>query len=43
VPVLFDGAQGAGAIPIDVGELGCAFYAAAGQKWLCGAVGTGML
>ena len=43
VPVLFDGAQGAGAVPIDVGELGCAFYAAAGQKWMCGAIGTGML
>src|SRR3954470_6520632 len=43
VPVLFDGAQGAGAVPVDVAELGCAFYAAAGQKWLCGAVGTGML
>ena len=43
VPVLLDGAQGAGAVPIDVGELGCAFYAAAGQKWMCGAIGTGML
>lgn len=43
VPVLLDGAQGAGAIEIDVRELGCAFYAAAGQKWLCGPVGTGML
>jgi selenocysteine lyase/cysteine desulfurase len=26
-----------------VHELGCAFYAASGQKWLCGPVGTGML
>jgi L-cysteine/cystine lyase len=43
VPVLFDGAQAAGAIPVDVRALGCAFYAAAGQKWLCGAIGTGML
>lgn len=43
VPVLLDGAQGAGAIPVDVAELGCAFYAAAGQKWLCGPVGTGLL
>jgi L-cysteine/cystine lyase len=43
VPVLLDGAQGAGAVPVDVGALGCAFYAAAGQKWLCGPVGTGML
>lgn len=43
VPVLFDGAQGAGAIPVDVGALGCDFYAASGQKWLCGPVGSGML
>ena len=43
VPVLLDGAQGAGAIPVDVTALGCAFYAAAGQKWLCGPMGTGLL
>jgi L-cysteine/cystine lyase len=43
IPVLLDGAQGAGAVPVDVGALGCAFYAASGQKWLCGPVGTGML
>ena len=43
VPVLLDGAQGAGAVPVDVRTLGCAFYAAAGQKWMCGPVGTGML
>jgi selenocysteine lyase/cysteine desulfurase len=43
VPVVLDGAQGAGAIPLDMRELGCAAYAAAGQKWLCGADGTGML
>jgi L-cysteine/cystine lyase len=43
VPVVLDGAQGAGAIRVDVGALGCAAYAAAGQKWLCGADGTGML
>ena len=43
VPVLLDGAQGVGAIPTDVRALGCAFYAGAGQKWLCGPVGTGML
>jgi selenocysteine lyase/cysteine desulfurase len=43
VPVLLDGAQGPGAVPVRVRELGCAFYAASGQKWLCGPVGTGML
>jgi L-cysteine/cystine lyase len=43
VPVLLDGAQGAGAVPVDVAALGCDFYAASGQKWLCGPVGTGLL
>jgi selenocysteine lyase/cysteine desulfurase len=43
VPVILDGAQGAGAVPVDVSALGCAAYAAAGQKWMCGADGTGML
>jgi selenocysteine lyase/cysteine desulfurase len=43
VPLLIDGAQGLGAVPTDVRALGCAFYAAAGQKWLCGPDGTGAL
>jgi L-cysteine/cystine lyase len=43
VPVVLDGAQGAGAVPIDLEALGCDAYAASGQKWLCGADGTGML
>jgi L-cysteine/cystine lyase len=43
VPVVLDGAQGVGAIPVDVKALGCAAYAGSGQKWLCGADGTGML
>lgn len=43
VPVLLDGAQGVGAVPVDVTALGCTFYAGAGQKWLCGPIGTGML
>jgi L-cysteine/cystine lyase len=43
VPVLLDGAQGAGAVPVDVGALGATFYAGSGQKWLCGPVGCGML
>ncbi|MEA2412008.1 MAG: L-cysteine/cystine lyase [Thermoleophilaceae bacterium] len=41
--VLFDGAQGLGAVPVDVHELGCDFYAASGQKWLCGPDGSGSL
>jgi selenocysteine lyase/cysteine desulfurase len=43
VPVVLDGAQGVGAVPVDVGSLGCDAYAGAGQKWLCGPDGTGML
>ena len=43
VPVLLDGAQGAGAVSVDVAALGCDAYAAAGQKWLCGPEGTGLL
>ncbi len=43
VPLLLDGAQGLGAIPVDVRALGCDFYAASGQKWLCGPEGSGCL
>ncbi|HEY1450512.1 MAG TPA: aminotransferase class V-fold PLP-dependent enzyme [Solirubrobacteraceae bacterium] len=43
VPVLLDGAQGVGAVPVDVHALGCDAYAGAGQKWLCGPDGLGML
>jgi selenocysteine lyase/cysteine desulfurase len=43
VPLLYDGAQGLGAVPVSVDELGCDFYAASGQKWLCGPEGSGCL
>ena len=43
VPVLLDGAQGVGAVGVDVAALGCAFYAGSGQKWMCGPIGSGML
>jgi L-cysteine/cystine lyase len=43
VPLLFDGAQAAGAVPVDVRALGCDYYAGSGQKWLCGPSGTGFL
>jgi L-cysteine/cystine lyase len=43
VPVIYDGAQGAGAVPLDMAALGCGAYAGAGQKWLCGPDGTGLL
>ena len=41
--VALDGAQGLGAVPTDVRALGCDFYAASGQKWLCGPGGMGYL
>jgi selenocysteine lyase/cysteine desulfurase len=41
VPVLVDGAQSAGAIPVDAG--GCDFYTLSCQKWLCGPDPTGAL
>jgi selenocysteine lyase/cysteine desulfurase len=41
--VLLDGAQGLGGVPTSVKELGCDFYAASGQKWLCGPNGLGYL
>jgi selenocysteine lyase/cysteine desulfurase len=43
VPLLYDGAQGLGAIEVEVQALGCDFYAAAGQKWLCGPDASGYL
>ncbi len=43
VPLLLDGAQGLGAVPVDLEALGCDFYAGSGQKWLCGPIGIGAL
>jgi L-cysteine/cystine lyase len=42
-PVLLDAAQATGAVPVDVYALGCDYYAASGQKWLCGPEGSGCL
>ena len=39
--MLIDGAQGAGHVSVDVGEIDCDFYAMPGQKWLLGPDGTG--
>lgn len=40
---IVDGAQSAGAMPVDVSEMGCHAYAASGHKWLMGPKGTGLL
>ena len=41
LPVLVDGAQSAGAIPVDVGAVD--YYTVSGQKWLCGPEPLGAL
>ena len=43
VPIAIDGAQSAGAVPVDVAALGVDYYAFPGQKWLLGPSGTGGL
>ena len=40
---IVDGAQAAGAIQVNVKELGCHAYATSGHKWLMGPKGTGLL
>jgi L-cysteine/cystine lyase len=41
IPVLVDGAQSTGAIPVEMGGLD--FYTVSGQKWVCGPESTGGL
>ena len=43
IPLLVDGAQAAGAIPVSVPDLGCDFYTVSAQKWLLGPDVTGAL
>jgi selenocysteine lyase/cysteine desulfurase len=40
---IVDGAQSAGAMPVDLKAMGCHAYAASGHKWLMGPKGTGLL
>ena len=40
---IVDGAQGPGAMPVDVKALGCHAYASSGHKWLLGPKGTGFV
>lgn len=42
-PILLDGAQALGAIPVDLHALGVDYYACSGQKWMCGPEGSGAL
>lgn len=41
--VIVDAAQSAGHVPIDLHATGVDVYAMAGQKWLCGPEGTGLV
>ncbi len=43
VPVLLDGAQALGSIPVDVRDLDCDFYAFSGHKYIMAPQGTGGL
>jgi L-cysteine/cystine lyase len=43
IPVLVDGAQSAGSLPLNLTELGADYYAFTGHKWFCGPSGVGGL
>lgn len=43
IPILIDGAQSAGVLPLDLSALGADFYAVTGHKWVGGPEGVGTL
>lgn len=40
VPIMLDGAQAVGQVPVDLKDIGCDFYFIIGHKWLMGPDGT---
>lgn len=43
IPVFIDGPHALVQVPLDIGELDCAFYTASCHKWLCAPLGSGFL
>lgn len=43
IPILVDGAQSAGILPIDISKIGIDYFCTAGHKGLYGPMGTGLL
>lgn len=43
IPVAIDGPHAIAMIPVNLKEIGCAYYTASCHKWLCGPFGSGFL